>query len=84
MVHQHRLHRIAVRQAQKQLARHAVAGVLLTQNLNPARQHAEALLQRRNIRLAQIMHRRKIKDRLLIKPLVNLLSTKLFHACGYE
>ena len=84
MVHQNRFHRIAVRQAQKQLARHAVGGILLTQNFQTVRQHGEFFLQHGNIGLAQVVHSGKIKDRLLVQPLKYLLGTELFQACRHK
>ena len=56
MVHQNRFYRIAVRQAQKQLTRHAVGGILLTQNFQTVRQHGEFFLQHGNIGLAHSIH----------------------------
>ena len=84
MVHQNSFYRIAVRQAQKQLARHAVGGILLTQNFQTARQHGKFFLQHGYIGLAQVVHSGKIKDRLLVQPLKYLLSAKLFQTCRHK
>ena len=84
MVHQNSFYRIAVRQAQEQLARHAVKGILLTQNFQTARQHGKFFLQHGNISFAQVVHSGKIKDRLLVQPLKYLLGTELFQSCRYK
>ena len=84
MVHQNSFYRIAIRQAQKQLARHAVGGILLTQKFQTARQHGKFFLQHGNIGLAQVVHRGKIKDRLLVQPLKHLLGTELFQTCRHK
>ena len=84
MVHQNSFYRIAVWQAQEQLARHAVRGILLTQNFQTARQHGKFFLQHGDIGLAQVVHSGKIKDRLLVQPLKYLLGTKLFQTCRHK